>query len=58
MSIHHRINGKYLHQYANEMAWRGNPFPPLVNSGKSEAVEPALAAIRRSHPSRSRCAAM
>jgi hypothetical protein len=22
MGIHHRISGKYLYQYANEMAWR------------------------------------
>ena len=31
--IHHRISGKYLYQYANDMAWRGNPFPPSVYSG-------------------------
>jgi hypothetical protein len=33
MGIHHRISGKYLYQYANEMAWRGNPFPPSVWRG-------------------------
>jgi hypothetical protein len=25
MGQHHRISGKYLYQYANEMAWRRQP---------------------------------